>query len=680
VETYLRRFFGSVERTAAQNLGFVKLDWRPNERNSFTANFNLLNWESPNGIQTAAALTNAGAIGNNGLATVRGRQARFSHTGIITPTVVNEFRFGWFKDRQADFVNDALAPPNGLRSALTVQGQSNLGVPNYLPRVQPTEDRFQFANNLSWTRGAHQFKFGMDIANTRDVEDALFNGTGSYTYGSITAFAQDLTNLDGGKRWQSYSQAFGPFLTRVFTRDFNFYAQDQWRATRGLTINYGLRYEFAQFAQPARANPDYPQTGHINEPRKNFAPRVGISYAFNKDRTVLRGGYGIFYARVPGASIARLHQLNGTVQKSITLQGANATDRAAGPLFPARLVDLDRNPPAGTVSLSFTDPNLATPYTQQADFGIEQQLGKKMSITISYLWNRGVKFFTRRDLNIGPATGTFTYRINDASGNQVGSYTTPTYLTANRRDTRYSRVQLIDNGGRLWYDGLAVQLKRRASKWLEGNLSYTWSHATDLNQGAGSGNLFFTDAPITLANGDFSAEKGTTVLDQRHRLVLTGILSTPRRDFGSPFANQALNGWQLSAISTFASAQATDPTVVVSGTQFTGMAFTSTLNGFGGSSRVPFRPRSSVNIDQIYRTDARITKELRWAERYRLQLNFEAFNLFNRVSNTFVSNQAYRAASGVLTPVPGVGTGTASGGFPDGTNARRAQFSIRFIF
>ena len=442
---------------------------------------------------------------------------------------------------------------------------------------------------------------------------------------------------------------------------------------------YGLRYEFAQFAQPPTFNPAYPLTGQINEPTKNFGPRIGLAWSLGA-KTVIRAGYGLFYARFPSATIARLHQLNGVTQSSLTLQGNIPADAAAGPVFPARLASLDRTPPPGAVTLNFADPELATPYTQQGDFSIEREITSNMGLTVSYLWNRGLKNITRRDLNIGPATGTFTYRILDAAGNQTGTYTTPTYLTANRVDPRYARVVYADNGGRVWYDGLAVQFRRRASKWVEGTVAYTWSHARDLSQGGASSNVFFTDAPATLFNGDYNAEKGTSLLDQRHRTVITAIMTPPRKQFGNGFANHTLNGWQLSFLGTFASAQYVTPSVLVSGVQFPGQAFTSTLNGFGGSSQVPFISRQSIPVDEVQRIDTRLTKILSFSERVQLQLNFEVFNTFNRVSNTGVNTQAFQATAGVLRPVAGLGVGNASGGFPDGTNARRAQFSMRVIF
>jgi hypothetical protein len=553
-------------------------------------------------------------------------------------------------------------------------------MPNYLPRIQPNETRYQFADNFSMTVGRHNLKFGFDAANTDDTEEALFNGPGSYTYGTITDFARDLTNLDGGQRWQSYGQAFGPLRTDVFVHDFNFYAQDQWRIGKALTLNYGLRYELARFAQPKVFNPDYPLTGHIHEPTANIAPRFGAAYSFNHGRTVLRAGYGIFYARFPSATIARLHQLNGVVQRSLTLQGANATDRAVGPIFPANLPSLDRVPPAGTVNVVMAARNLRTPYVQQGDFSVEQGIGRNMGITVSYLWNRALQQMTRRDLNIGPATGTFTYRINDNSGRQVGSYTTATYLSANRIDRNWSRLVYIDNSGRVWYDGLAVEFRRRMSQWVSGTVAYTWSHSIDLSQGTGSQNTFFSDAPITVANGDFRGEKGSSSLDQRQRFVGTAIVSPPARNFGSPAARHLLNGWQLSVIMTAASPQYTNPTVLVQGSQFPGMAFTNTLNGFGAGTRVPFLPRSSLPIDSTCQADARVAKTFRIGERIQAQGHFEVFNVTNHVSNTFITVQAYTASGGVLNPSPGLGMGTASGGFPDGTNARRAQISLRLIF
>ncbi len=678
---YFKRFFGEVPRTADQDTYFGKLDWRPSERNSFSASFNLMNWISPNGIQTQATLTGGAAIGNNGDSSVRHRFARLAHTGIISPSLVNEARFGWFKDRLYDSVNSALAPPNGLVGQLTVQGQGNLGVANFLPRVQPTEDRFQFADNLTWLTGAHNIKFGFDFAHTRDTVELLSNGRGSYTYPSFTAFALDLTNLDGGKRWQNYSQTFGDPKITIFVRDWNFFVQDQWRVNAKLTLNYGIRYEYAQFAQPKLFNPDYPQTASINQPKLNFAPRAGMAYTFGSSgKTVLRASYGVFYARMPGALVGNIHQSNGVYQKAITYQSTVADQLAAGPVFPAFLPSTNLNPPTGTVSIGFPNAALRTPYTQQWDIGIEHELTRSTGITISYLGSRGNNFFMNRDLNIGPATGSYSYRILDTAGVEIGSYSTPGYLRANRVDPRYSRVNELGNFGKMWYDGMVVQVRQRATKYLQGTLAYTWSHARDYNAGGGNSNLFIvSDSPRTVANGAFAGEKATSDLDQRHRLVVTGLVEMPGVKSDNGFVKYVVNGWNLSMIGTFSSAFYWTPTIRVN-SNFSGSAFTNTLNGFGGSFRVPFLARTSLPVEGVARLDARLSKALRFTERYQLSLNFEAFNVFNNVSNTGIITEGYQATTGVIRQVAGMGRGNASQGFPDGTNARRAQVSARFVF
>jgi hypothetical protein len=283
-------------------------------------------------------------------------------------------------------------------------------------------------------------------------------------------------------------------------------------------------------------------------------------------------------------------------------------------------------------------------------------------------------------VNIGALGDPVTYRINDDAGNQVGTYTTPTYRLANRVNRNWRRINVVDHGGNSYYNAMVVQLRKRLSKGFEGSLAYTWSHAIDYNQGGGNDNIFFSGGPRSLFNGDYRGDKASSALDQRHRLVLSSIWMPTFIKSDSTFAKYFVNNWQLSQITTLASAQPQTATIFVSGNPFTGAAMNTTLNGFGASTRVPFLPASSLDIDQVYRIDARLTKVLPFSERVQGYLNFEAFNVTNSPYWTSVNGQAYQATNGVLAPTPRLGEGSAAQGFPDGTNARRAQVSLRVTF
>src|SRR4029077_255172 len=132
-----------------------------------------------------------------------------------------------------------------------------------------------------------------------------------------------------------------------------------------------------------------------------------------------------------------LQQRNGVIQKTGTLSASNAAQLAAGPTFPARLTGLAGS--VGLTNVTFAAGNLATPYTEQADLSVEQAVGKNGSLTVSYMHSRGYKFLSREDLNLGPATGSATYKIVhlDAS---TSSYSTPVYLAANKIDPRYASL------------------------------------------------------------------------------------------------------------------------------------------------------------------------------------------------------------------------------------------------
>ena len=683
---FIDRFNLVLPRTANQELFFLKTDYHLNERNTISTSFNILRWISPNGIQTGAVLNNGGAIGNNGLSTARTRNGRLAWTSLPTNSMVNEFRFGWFKDRLFDDYNADYLPYTGFSGTLSINGVTNLGVANYLPRVSPTEDRFQFADNLSITVGRHLIKVGADLAQTRDVQDQLLNGRGTYTYASVTNFALDLSdNPTGAKRWLSYTQNFGSPLSKVWIRDYNFFVQDQFRATKRLTLNYGLRYELATFTQPKDFIREYPRTGAIPEPKKNFAPRLGLAFAIVPDKTILRASWGMFYARFPGALITTLNTTN-VQQQSFNLQSNNTVALAAGPVFPNALSSA-AGLTAGSRGITYAGENFRTPYTMQSDIAIEQALGRRTTLTVSWASNRGKRMLSVRDANVGPLGDPVTYRVNDAGGNQVGSFTTPVYRLANRVDPRYQRVNVVEGASNIWYNAMLVQVANRRVDLgplvTNGSLSYTWAHTIDENLGNAGSNLFFSGGPTSFVNGDYRGEKGSSGLDQRHRFVVAQTLGYKPWLHDGAFAKYVVNGWQLAVLGTFASAFGTTPTVNGAGIVIPGLpaAFTASLNGLAGDNRVPFLPRNFLDVDQARRVDARVSKIFAVTERYKVTFNFEGFNVFNTPSDTSRRNQLYNVTGGTtLAPVFNYGEGTASAGFPDGTNVRRLQLSLRFTF
>ena len=683
----LPRFFGTLPRTANQQTGLGKIDWRPNDKNSVSFSFNYQHFNSPDGIQTGAVVTSGGALNSNGIDDVQNRYGRAAWTYIASGTIVNESRFGWFKDRQADFIDPKLLDPALGALSVSVNGVA-IGSGNYIPRIQPSESRFEYADNFSWTYGRHNFKFGVDYLHTEDYTNQLLSGNGSYSFPNANAFALDYSaNPTGRKDYTSFQQAFGNRAVDANWNDLDFYAQDQYRITPKITLYYGLRYEYTFLPKPPLTNPDYPQTGRIPTYGLDFAPRAGFAWNLD-DKTVLRGGYGIYFGRYPGAMINSLFTTNNLYQQTLTLQTSTASQLAVAPIFPNLLPSPAGTPGAAVVGFAAND--LRTPYSEQGDLAVQRALSSDTSITVSYLWSRAAEMLTVRDFNFPVIPShSVTYNILNTAGAQVGTFTTPVYLTSDRIDPRYSRIIGVDNGGNSFYNGLAVQVQRRYSHGFTGSLAYTWSHALDTNMGNAGGNLFLgNNAPTTLFNGDYKGNKGDSGLDQRQRLVINWVWAptfTSRTDLVSRLL---INNWQLSTITTIATGQPLTESLSVSSpltaAQVTslglpsGLAFSgSTLNGFGGSSQVPFLGINTLRLPNTYRTDARITKIIPIKERFRALLNFEAFNLTNTITYTGLTTRGYTASGLNISSSPGLGTPTASSGFPDGTNARRAQVSVR---
>ena len=269
-------------------------------------------------------------------------------------------------------------------------------------------------------------------------------------------------NTTGAKNYTTFTQQFGNPIKNLRTTDINFYAQDTWKLSRKVTFSYGLRYEKSWLPQPTITNPDWPQTGSIPQQNKNFAPRVSLSYSVD-DRTVIRAGYGIFYARIHGNMLDTLFLGNGKYQTAISVGPSEAGAPVFPNILPASGIDL----PAGTIALQFADPkSFRAPYSQQGTLALEHQFTRDIALTASYIWSRGIGLFTQRDLNLGNPIGNYTYTIQDAAGNNVSTFTTPVFDFNLRPDKRYGKILQVENGGQSWYNALALQLEKRFSHGL----------------------------------------------------------------------------------------------------------------------------------------------------------------------------------------------------------------------
>ena len=355
---------------------------------------------------------------------------------------------------------------------------------------------------------------------------------------------------------------------------------------------------------------------------------------------------------------------------------------------------------AANRAITFAAPNMRNPYTEQMNVAVERALPDNMNLTVGYVLNRGKRLFTVRDINIGPLSSqVYNFNILDSNFNPTGQvYSTPLYLLANRIDTRYGHINEVENGGKQWYDAMTVQLNKRFNGIFQAAVTYTWSHELDENQESGSNAIFFSSGPMGLYNGSYSLDKGNGNLDQRHRFDATFVARPKLMKGDSAFAKYVANGWELAGIATLASARPIFESVPFSSTTNLPQAFTGSLDGLGGDNRVPFLPNNPLRSDPITRGDARLSKMFYIRERMPLTLLFEVFNLTNTISNTGVITTGYTAANKGTTAVPNFviapcgsatattcapttpGLGSASAGFPDGTNARRAQVGLRFSF
>ncbi len=648
--------------------GLVRLDWRLNPNNLITFEGDAMHRHAPNGTNTETVSNNADLLGANGTYSNDSRFAKAGYTTNWSGNVLNEARVGWYHDRFSDYANPALLPSTGA-VGINIAGTQFGGNPN-LPMAN-SETRWEFADNWTFSAGNHTLKLGGDFDKTEDWNRQIVNSAGNYIYPTLTAFAQDFSNNTTlHKGYTVMNQTFGQPVVDLRIKRLAAYAQDTWVPFRKLTLVGGVRWEKTFIPQPPYYNAPYYQTGVVGSPNINFTPRLGLAYQLDS-RTVVRMGLAGFYQPYPGQLLDAFYTGNAIYQFPISVEPS----LKGAPTF-HQIIGGPKSFPLGSTDLTWAAGKLRTPISAQGTVSIERQLSRDLTVSLNYMYSRGLALWAATEQNLQPPTLTETYAVDNAAGAVVSNYATSVFNV--KSNTAVAHTYQVGNSGRSTYNGASILVRKRMSRGLTAEGSYTWSRAIDDVSGLPVVAGF---VPTSVTPGQFVPDQGVSAFNQPNRAVVRWVWQ-PKFSNDSGAAKYLINGWQISGTGTFASGLPETPLVLVNGQQFTGvtMPFTSSLNGGGGWARVPFQPVGSYLTGKMYTVDARITRDIPVNERIKGQLMFEAYNLANKQFSTSVNTLAYIATSGTLHPIAGAGLGNAAGGYPWGDNARRLQVAIRITF
>jgi len=707
-------------RTGDNYIGLAKLDYQMNPHHHFSTVLNILRWDSLNGIFTGPTLTTT-ALGN-GSDNVANEFSTSTWNWIINSSLVNEARFQYGRDFESE-------TPNASGPSFLISGAASFGMPNFLPRARyPDEKRYQVADNLSWVRGRHQIKSGVDINYVRELLQNLFQGGGGYSYFgnfALNNFARDLAN--GTRSYSSFVQAVDPINGSgggaFTTTDYNFYIQDNIQVRSNLTLDLGLRYELQTMPSIQRANPAVPETASLNTDKNNFGPRIGFSWGIGGgQKQVVRGGYGIYYGRTSNSSLFAALFQNGIFQQTYRFStgtcGAPAAPNivfpqavgapsftpvfgSSGPTpsntFPDVATFLAACPAAGASTVvTALDPHFVNPLVHQFDLAYERELPGSLSLTVSYVGSRGNRLPTFLDANLPAPNTTATYQFTDLTG-ATGTFTLPFFSgTVPRLNPNVGVILMGRSVLNSWYNALVVRLRRKMTHGLSFDTNFTWSQARDNGQVAGvNGTFAGTDSPLNPY--DLQTEYGLSDLDLRRRFIFTMYWEMPFANWTqNDTLKHVIGGWRLSSIWRIQDGRPV--TAVMDSfprcTTGDGGLTCGVVSGFGSSTagRVPFFARNSrFTTPSLFTTDLRIDRQFKLSDRASLDLLWESFNLFNRTNVVGVQNDAFDFASsgastcpaslgvnGCLTPHAAFLATNSTGNTLYG--ARQMQFGLRFSF
>ena len=568
-----------------------RLDYQMNEKNDFY--FRYSEFQTPSQFNTSGGLLVQSASNNFN---DRDDTAAAQWSSIITPTAVNELRFGFLRRVFSRPPVDGVIGP-----VINISGVAQLGSNSSAGQLYE-EDQYNFIDNFSYRLGRHNLKYGVDI-DTISV-DSVDRLNLQYTFSSLSQYLNTIhhvTNSSTGRpyNYAQLTQQFGDNTAYSRTTPVNWFVEDHFQMMSNLTLSYGLRWEY-RFFPALNSNAPLQISRRIPSDTSDFAPRFGFAWQADA-KTVVRGGYGLFYDTLNLRLISLVDRSNGTQVQTYTVNGTtNGVPTPGAPLYPNAF-----SGPATTFAVKTSvygfSPDFRTQYAHQANVQVERELATNLSVTVGAQWYGGHDEPLLIDTNLGTPVGYL------ADGR-------PVFSNANRPNKAFNQIFNLESVGNSVYYGGFIGVHKRFSKSLQFTASYTLGWALNDNDSVGDNGSNVTDSK------DIRRDWGFSSSDQRHRFVLQGVWQPTTKLHG--VSSAILNGWLFAPNVTLTS----------------GFPFSSTygadLNGDGVNNDRPlFTARNTFSGPGFEEVNLRISRIFPlYKERLHLELIGEAENLLNHTN------------------------------------------------
>lgn len=694
------------------NSSYAKLDINLSPRQQLGVRVNTTRyWGSNNVFLDPASPVTYDAISNNGQELVSTETVNVSLTSGLGMRWISHFRAQFSRDRQQSLTNssDVLVK---IPTILNGMGRSNI-----LPR-QTREHRVHLADTVSVEGTRHAWKFGGDVLLTKIYDFFPNQQSGEYLFYPVKVDPLTFEPLRGALPLTPlrayahqvphyYLQNFGSATSHPDTNEYAAFAQDTIRVMDRLALNLGVRWDLQTFTkQGLVSNPLFPPSGKVPFQPYNFAPRAGFAYSFgNKRPLVVRGGYGIFFVRIPQIYNSVIQTENGITNSHLFLNNSDYYDHQVFPSYPNALVSCplyaeNCAPPAGftqglTHEMSAFAPDFVTPRVQQSSLTFEKEVVSRTTVALSLLNVRGEHLIRALDVNL-PEPVALTYPLFDSTGSifsggyySVDSFSTwqftrsqtcpwpPCINPLGRPIAELGSINVFQSAASSNYNGATLSINRRVARGTYVRFAYTYARAIDDGQDA-----LVAGQPATVQNSyNPGAERGPSVTDQRHRLV--AAFSAEPRFFhrGHETLGRYFNDWKISAVVNYGTGRPYNATVAGDPNQ----------DGNSLNDRLPGYIRNAFTGPDYSTADVRLTRTIRFRERYKLNFMAESFNLFNRdnqrlaiTSNGMVASASTFVQNSVnakIAPYPGYYALPGNFMKPNAAYApRQIQFAVKFIF